>query len=88
EGKGQLTTYSIDYEENDKYFTSSVFQPNSDAPWIELMSKTFNTNHQRCVITNEELVHYLEEATECRDLPGMADVDSSLLWFCQKIKQN
>jgi len=33
-------------------------------------------------------VHYLEEATECRDLPGMADVDSSLLWFCQKIKQN
>ncbi|GGI15026.1 asparagine synthase (glutamine-hydrolyzing) [Gottfriedia solisilvae] len=88
EGKGQLTTYSIDYEENDKYFTSSVFQPNSDAPWIELMSKTFNTNHHRCVITNEELVHYLEEATECRDLPGMADVDSSLLWFCQKIKQN
>ncbi|XRG79270.1 asparagine synthase (glutamine-hydrolyzing) [Rossellomorea sp. GAMAL-10_SWC] len=88
EGKGQLTTYSIDYEENDKYFTSSVFQPNSDAPWIELMSSTFNTNHQRCVITNEELVQYLDEATECRDLPGMADVDSSLLWFCQKIKQN
>lgn len=88
EGLGQLTTYSIDYEDNEKYFKSSVFQPNSDAKWIDLMSSEFNTNHQRCVITNEELVNYLEEATECRDLPGMADVDSSLLWFCQKIKQN
>ena len=23
-----------------------------------------------------------------RDLPGMADVDSSLLWFCEQIKQD
>jgi len=87
-GKGKLTTYSIDYEDNEKYFKSSVFQPNSDAPWIELMSNTFETNHKRCVISNEELVNLLEEATICRDLPGMADVDSSLLWFCRQIKKD
>ncbi len=33
-------------------------------------------------------VQHLTEAIEVRDLPGMADVDSSLLWFCREIKQD
>ncbi|OAT83449.1 asparagine synthase (glutamine-hydrolyzing) [Bacillus sp. MKU004] len=87
EGKGRLHTYSIDYEENDQYFTKSDFQPNSDAPWIEKMSSEFNTIHHRCVISQQELKDYLIEAVHVRDLPGMADVDSSLLWFCKEIKE-
>lgn len=51
------------------------------------MSETFNTHHHRCVITQQELVDHLIEATSVRDLPGMADVDSSLLWFCREIKR-
>ncbi|OIU72657.1 asparagine synthase (glutamine-hydrolyzing) [Rossellomorea aquimaris] len=86
EGKGRLHTYSIDYEENDQYFTKSDFQPNSDAPWIEKMSSEFNTIHHRCVISQQELKDYLIEAVHVKDLPGMADVDSSLLWFCKEIK--
>ncbi|KKI93579.1 asparagine synthase [Bacillus sp. SA1-12] len=87
EGKGRLHTYSIDYEDNDKFFKANDFQPNSDAPWINKMSDTFNTVHHRCVITQQELVDHLIEATIVRDLPGMADVDSSLLWFCREIKK-
>ncbi|QOR67516.1 asparagine synthase (glutamine-hydrolyzing) [Cytobacillus suaedae] len=87
EGKGPLHTYSIDYEDNDKYFESNEFQPNSDGPWIKLMSDTFGTVHHRCVISQQELVDYLTEAVIVRDLPGMADVDSSLLWFCKEIKE-
>ena len=34
------------------------------------------------------MTEYLTEAVHVRDLPGMADVDSSLLWFCQEIKQD
>ena len=30
----------------------------------------------------------LIEAVHVRDLPGMADVDSSLLWFCREIKKD
>jgi asparagine synthase (glutamine-hydrolysing) len=88
EGKGNLHTYSIDYEENDQYFTKSDFQPNSDTPWIEKMSKEFNTIHHRSVISQEVLKDYLIEAVHVRDLPGMADVDSSLLWFCKEIKND
>ncbi|MGD7022669.1 asparagine synthase (glutamine-hydrolyzing) [Rossellomorea vietnamensis] len=86
EGKGRLHTYSIDYEGNEEHFKSNKFQPDSDSKWINLMSDTFNTVHHNCIITQEKLKNYLTEAVHVRDLPGMADVDSSLLWFCREIK--
>lgn len=67
-GKGQLHTYSVDYEDNDKYFKANAFQPNSDAPFIHLMTETFQTIHHRCVISNEQLAQYLTEAVLVRDL--------------------
>ncbi|MBM7097224.1 MULTISPECIES: asparagine synthase (glutamine-hydrolyzing) [Alteribacter] len=87
-GRGTLSTYSIDYEENDKYFKSSKFQPNPDAPWIKVMSDFLGSNHHGCVINNDVLFDYLTPAAEARDFPGMADIDSSLLWFSEQIKQD
>ena len=34
-----------------------------------------------------ELVEALDVSTQKRDLPGMADVDASLLLFCREIKR-
>lgn len=87
EGRGALHTYSIDYQDNQLYFQANDFQPNTDAPYIELVSKYLDSAHQTYMIQNQELADYLTEAVHVRDLPGMADVDSSLLWFCRKIKQ-
>lgn len=83
----QLTTFSVDYVDNDKYFTPNKFQPNSDGHYIRLMQKTLDTDHHWCVLTPEELAAELENATIARDLPGMADVDFSLLAFCRRIKE-
>ncbi|HEY4551256.1 MAG TPA: asparagine synthase (glutamine-hydrolyzing) [Bacillus sp. (in: firmicutes)] len=88
EGKGQLHTYSIDYEGNDQFFKSNEFQPDSDGAFINKMSETFNTIHHYSVISQEQLAEDLIEAVHVRDLPGMADVDSSLLWFCREIKKD
>ncbi|WP_088102383.1 asparagine synthase (glutamine-hydrolyzing) [Halalkalibacter urbisdiaboli] len=88
QGKGPIRSYSVDYDENDKYFEASDFQPNEDAPWIKKISKDLGTNHYDAVITIDELVHLLKEAVLVRDLPGMADIDSSLLWFCKEIKKD
>ncbi|PYZ99195.1 asparagine synthase (glutamine-hydrolyzing) [Alteribacter lacisalsi] len=87
QGRGTLRTFSIDYEENDKYFKASRFQPNPDAPWIKVMSDFLGSDHKGFVINNEALFDYLEPAQEARDLPGMADIDSSLLWFSEQIKK-
>ncbi|MCP8615308.1 asparagine synthase (glutamine-hydrolyzing) [Salirhabdus salicampi] len=86
-GEDPLTTFSIDYTDNEKYFQESTFQPSSDAPWIQFMAKHFSTNHYDEVISGTELADLLKEAVILRDQPGMADIDSSLLWFCRKIKQ-
>ena len=84
---GTLTTFSVDYADNDKYFTPSKFQPNSDGYYIRLMQAALDTDHHWCVLTPEELVAELENATLARDLPGLADVDFSLLAFCRRIKE-
>ena len=87
-GKGPLHTYSIDYENNSQHFQGNAFQPSQDAPWIQKVADYHHTNHHFSVISQNELAEYLTEAVHVRDLPGMADIDSSLLWFCKEIKQD
>lgn len=84
----RLTTYSIDYEDNDKYFKASLFQPTSDQYYAEMMAKYINSNHKTVIINNYDLVNSLKEAVIARDLPGMVDVDSSLLLFCKEVKKD
>lgn len=86
-GKGPLQTFSVDFTGNNRYFLPSAFQPDTDGPWIKLMSDHLNSEHHYITIDTPQLVDALEEATRARDLPGMADVDSSLLLFCREIKK-
>ncbi len=80
-----LATFSLDYADNDKYFVPEKFQPTSDKAFIELMQKRLQTDHHWTVLTPEDLEAALEDATCARDLPGMGDVDFSLLCFCKDI---
>ena len=86
EGLPPLDTYSIDYVDNDKNFVKSDFQPNSDNYYIDLMNQNLHTNHHKIVIDTPELASHLEDAMIARDMPGMADIDSSLLLFCKNVK--
>lgn len=82
-----LHTWSVDYRDNDKYFTKSIFQPNSDDSYIDQMVDFLSTHHHRVVLEPEALCAALLPATDARALPGMADVDSSLLLFCAAVKR-
>ncbi len=82
-----LHTWSVDYRDNDKYFTKSIFQPNSDDSYIDQMVNFLGTHHHRVVLEPEALCAALLPATDARALPGMADVDSSLLLFCAAVKR-
>lgn len=81
-----LPTFSVDYDKNHIYFTPGKFQPNADGDFIRIMQKELQTDHQWSILTAPQLVRALEDATRARDLPGMADVDSSLLCFCGEIR--
>ena len=82
-----LDTYSVDYVDNDKNFVKSDFQPNSDNFYIDLIQKKLKTNHHKIIIDTPELANALEDAMIARDMPGMADIDSSLLLFCKNVKK-
>ena len=83
----RLSTYSFDYEDNAKYFKASHFQPDSDTKWVPRMVEEFGTDHNYLVCPNDALTGLLEEALLAKDLPGMADVDASLLYFCREVKK-
>lgn len=83
----RLKTFSVDYQNNDRYFQPNAFQPNGDNHYISLMHDKLQSDHDWTVLSAEELLSALEDATIARDLPGMADVDFSLLLFSQKIRE-
>lgn len=88
EGK-QLDTYSFDFTDNDVNFKANAFQPSQDRPWVEKMVEFAGTNHHFLECNHIDLYDYLFKAVDARDLPCMADVESSMLYFCEKVaKQN
>lgn len=88
QGLGPVHTWSIDYAGNDRHFRPSTFQPDADAAWVDRVSRHLGTEHHRVELDTPELVAALPAAMLARDLPGMADVDSSLLLFCRAVKQS
>ena len=83
-----LDTFSVDYDRNREFFVPGKFQPNSDSDFLGPMEEFLGAKGHRVVLTADQLDGVLEEATEARDLPGMADVDFSLLLLCRRIRQD
>lgn len=83
----QLSTWSIDYKFNHQNFKASSFQPDEDAPWIVKMAEFLGSDHTNVELDTAELADALTDSTRARDLPGMADVDSSLYLFCREIRK-
>ncbi|MBQ8356975.1 MAG: asparagine synthase (glutamine-hydrolyzing) [Clostridia bacterium] len=87
-GQGkELSTYSFEYEGNKENFKSSLFQPQRDDEFAAALAAELGTDHTVLTAPTEEVAGYLEAAALARDLPGQADIDSSLLYFCQRIKK-
>ncbi|MBV7276687.1 asparagine synthase (glutamine-hydrolyzing) [Clostridiaceae bacterium UIB06] len=83
-----LDTYSIDYEDNDAFFESNEFEPTSDKEWATKMSKYICSNHHNIINNSVDLANALVDSVKASDLPGMADIDSSLYLFCKEIRKN
>ncbi|MCI9390620.1 MAG: asparagine synthase (glutamine-hydrolyzing) [Lachnospiraceae bacterium] len=82
-----LDTFSFDFVDNDKYFKANSFQPSQDRPYVEQMVAHAGTDHRFLECSNQDQLDCLYQAVEARDLPCMADVESSMLYFCSKVTQ-
>lgn len=83
----QLDTFSFDFEGNRKYFKANAFQPSQDRPWVEKMVQYADTKHRYLECDNDDLVAYLYKAVDAADLPCMADVEGSMLYFCEQTEK-
>ena len=82
-----LNTFSFDFTENDIYFQSNSFQPERDLPYVNCMLEHCKTSHTYLECTQETLADMLYAAVDAKDMPGMTDVDASLLYFCSLVKK-
>lgn len=84
----EFKTFSFDYTDNKDYFQSNSFQPSLDRPYVDIMVDSLGTKHSYLECTQETLFDYLKDSVLAHDLPAMADVDSSLLYFCKQVKKD
>lgn len=83
-----ISTYSFDYEDNNLHFKSHSFQLSEDRPYVDIMTKYLNSNHNYLTCKYDILYDLLEDSVDSRCLPTMADIDSSLLYFCGEVSKN
>ena len=82
-----LSTYSFEYSGNETFFEANSYQPDRDEPWAEKVAGLLGTDHTALICDNDRLADLLTDAVIAKDLPGMADIDASLLYFCREVKK-
>lgn len=83
-----LTTFSIDYVGNDTNFVSNDYQLTKDSDYVKIMKEYLKTNHKTITVENSYLYELLQKSMIARDMPGMADIDTSMYAFCEQISRN
>ena len=83
-----LNTFSFDFAHNDDCFKSNAFQPTRDRPYVDRVLELYPLNHTYLECDEATLADMLDDAVLIKDLPGMTDVDASLLYFCGLVKQH
>lgn len=82
---GPVTTWSVEYDEDDRHFTENAYQHERDTPFIAMAAGYLKTDHRSITLDHRSLFDGLHGAMTARGLPGMADVDSSLMLFARAI---
>lgn len=83
-----LNTFSFDFTGNDKHFQSNEFQPTRDKPYVEKMLSSYHLHHAYLECDETILADMLPAALYAKDLPGMTDIDASLMYFCSIVKKH
>ena len=83
--ENDLATYSLEFDNGLRHFKANAFQPSLDAPFVQEMATHLGTKHTVYTCNNQNQLDYLKKSVLAHDLPTMADVDSSYLYFCEKV---
>lgn len=83
-----LNTFSFDFKDNQKNFQANAFQSSLDRPFAAEMAEHIGSHHTFLECDNQTQADYLYKAVDARDFPCMADVESSMLYFCELVSKS
>ena len=83
--KDTFHTYSLTYENQKENFKSNEYQSSMDDSYINTIVDLCQTQHSEYTLSSQQLVDALQDSLIARDMPGMADIDSSFLLFSQYV---
>ncbi|RDI36901.1 asparagine synthase (glutamine-hydrolyzing) [Falsibacillus pallidus] len=83
-----LSTYSIDFVNNDADFKEDFLRRDLDEPWVKKVSEYVGTDHTSVVFPAEKLVNNLLIPMKARDLPGVGEIETSLYLLFKEMKKN
>ena len=86
-GKKSLATYSFDFVDNNINFKANSFQTTRDRPYVDIMKDYLHSKHHYLECNNKNQIECLFKAVDARDMPCMADVESSMLYFCNLVSR-
>lgn len=81
----QLSTFSFDFVGNKENFKANSFQSSEDRPFVDIMVEHIHSYHHYLMCDSITQADYLYKAVDARDVPCMADIESSLLYFCSQV---
>lgn len=79
-------TWSVEYEKGSK-LTPTNFQSDSDIPWIRWICRELGTRHHYILLSTDDLLDALFEASEAMGTPGTGDYDSALMLLFREIRK-
>lgn len=85
---GTLNTFSFDFTGNSQFFQANSFQPTRDRPYVDALLSLLPVRHTYLECDAESLADLLYDAVRAKDLPGMTDIDASLMFFCALVKKH
>lgn len=85
---GVLNTFSFDFTGNGEFFRRTSFQPTRDRPYVDRLLGCLPVRHTYLECDAGALADLLPDAVRAKDLPGMTDVDASLMYFCSLVKRH
>jgi asparagine synthase (glutamine-hydrolysing) len=84
----EINTFAFDFEGNGEFFKESAYIPSRDNDFAREMAEYAGSRHTELTCRTADMALGLFESVRAKDLPGMADVDSSLLWFCGEVAKS
>jgi asparagine synthase (glutamine-hydrolysing) len=82
----KLTTFSVDFAGSKDHFVADSLRPSVDGPFAVMVARHLDTKHTEVMVDVPDLVSAQLETMRARDLPGMGDMDVSLLLLCKAIR--